>query len=217
MNKFTTKIMLGLLVVLLTGLVAIPQSQASAATILRQGSANGDVWDLQYRLQIAGYYTSTIDGHYGRATANAVRKFQKNYGLPADGITGPATWKMLKRHTLNKSEMDIMARTIYSEARGEPYMGQVAVGAVVMNRIKSDKFPDTIYGVVFQSGAFTAVDDGQFWLTPNRTAYLAAQDAVRGWDPTNGSLYYFNPDTATSAWIWSRKQNVIIGKHIFAS
>lgn len=108
-----------------------------------------------------------------------------------------------------------MAKIINSEARGEPYKGQVAVGAVVMNRIQSAQFPDNIRDVVFQPGAFTAVDDGQYWLTPNKTAYLAAQDAVRGWDPTNNSLYYFNPDTATSAWIWSRPQTVKIGKHIF--
>lgn len=113
--------------------------------------------------------------------------------------------------------MDILAKVIYSEARGEPYKGQVAVGAVVMNRIQSSQFPNNIKDVVFQKGAFTAVSDGQYWLTPNRTAYLAALDAVRGWDPTTNSLYYFNPDTATSAWIWSRPQNLKIGKHIFAS
>lgn len=189
---------------------------AEASVTLKPGSAGGDVWDLQYRLKTHGYYQQPLDGIYGTVTANAVRAFQRSYGLTADGVVGAATWRSLKRHTLNKEEMDIMARTIYSEARGESYTGQVAVGAVVMNRIRSPQFPDTIRGVVFQPRAFTAVDDGQFWLTPNRTAYLAAQDAVRGWDPTGGSLYYFNPDTATSAWIWTRSQSVKIGKHIFA-
>lgn len=110
-----------------------------------------------------------------------------------------------------------MAKVIYSEARGEPYKGQVAVGAVVMNRIQSKLFPNNIRNVVFQPGAFSAVDDGQFWLTPNRSAYLAAMDAVRGWDPTYNSLYYFNPNTATSKWIWSRPQKVTIGNHIFSN
>src|SRR5690606_10702790 len=111
-------------------------------------------------------------------------------------IVGPATWRALKKYSLNQYEMDVMARVIYSEARGEPYIGQVAVGAVVMNRIQSPDFPDNIYEVVFQPGAFTAVDDGQYWLTPNETAYRAARDAVRGWDPTGDAPYYFNPEIA---------------------
>ncbi|MFM9282172.1 spore cortex-lytic enzyme [Paenibacillus jiagnxiensis] len=189
---------------------------AGAAPVLKTGSANGDVWDLQYRLKTLGYYTQDMDGSYGSSTQNAVRKFQQDYGITPDGVAGEQTWKQLKRNSLNINEMDILAKVIYSEARGEPYEGQVAVGAVVMNRIQSPQFPDTIEGVVFQSGAFTAVADGQYWLTPNRTAYLAALDAVRGWDPSGGSLYYFNPDTATSAWIWTRPQNLKIGRHIFA-
>lgn len=188
---------------------------AEAATVLRQGSANGDVWDLQYRLNALGYYPQSLDGIYGGQTASAVAKFQRDYGLAADGVVGNATWKALKKYSLDRSEMDILARVIYSEARGEPYKGKVAVGAVVVNRIQSGKFPNTIRGVVFQPGAFTAVDDGQFWLTPDSSAYQAAYDAVRGWDPSYGSLYYFNPATATSKWIWSRPQTVKIGNHIF--
>lgn len=204
---------------LLLGLVSMVTwiGSASAAPVLSVGSSSGDVWDLQYRLKTLDYYTEPLDGIYGSQTKAAVAKFQKAYGLTADGVTGTKTWNVLKKYTLNINEMDIMAKIIYSEARGEPYKGQVAVGAVVMNRIQSSQFPDNIRDVVFQKGAFTAVSDGQYWLTPNRTAYLAALDAVRGWDPTYNSLYYFNPDTATSAWIWSRPQNVKIGKHIFAS
>lgn len=187
-----------------------------AAPLLKPGSENGDVWDLQYRLKTLDFYTQPLDGKYGSNTKSAVTRFQKEYGMPADGITGAQTWRQLKKYTLNQSEMDIMAKVIYSEARGEPYKGQVAVGAVVMNRIQSSEFPNDIQGVVFQKSAFTAVDDGQYWLTPNRTAYLAAMDAVRGWDPTYESLYYFNPKTATSKWIWSRPQTVQIGHHIFA-
>jgi len=189
---------------------------AEASVQLQLGSTGGDVWDLQYRLKTLGYYELPLDGIYGQRTAEAVRKYQKNYGLPVDGVAGKRTWASLKKNTLNQSEMDMMARIIHGEARGEPYEGQVAVGAVVMNRIRSPLFPDNIRGVVFQPGAFTAVDDGQYWLTPNKTAYLAALDAVRGWDPTHGSLYYFNPDTATSKWIWTRQQTVKIGRHIFA-
>ncbi|MEK3964530.1 spore cortex-lytic enzyme [Paenibacillus sp. FSL H3-0286] len=190
---------------------------ANAAPLLTIGSSSGDVWDLQYRLKTLDFYTEPLDGVYGSQTKAAVAKFQKAYGISADGISGTKTWNILKKHTLNINEMDILAKVIYSESRGEPYVGQVAVGAVVMNRIQSSQFPDNIKEVVFQKGAFTAVSDGQYWLTPNQTAYLAALDAVRGWDPTNHSIYYFNPDTATSAWIWSRPQNLKIGKHIFAS
>uniref|UniRef100_UPI00403FAE62 spore cortex-lytic enzyme n=1 Tax=Paenibacillus sp. FSL E2-0201 TaxID=2954726 RepID=UPI00403FAE62 len=204
---------------LLLGLVSMATmiGSASAAPVLTVGSSSGDVWDLQYRLKTLDLYTQPLDGVYGSQTKAAVAKFQKAYGLSADGVTGTKTWNALKKYTLNIEEMDILAKVIYSESRGEPYKGQVAVGAVVMNRIQSSQFPNNIKDVVFQKGAFTAVSDGQYWLTPNRTAYLAALDAVRGWDPTNNSIYYFNPDTATSAWIWSRPQNLKIGKHIFAS
>ncbi|OME59087.1 spore cortex-lytic enzyme [Paenibacillus odorifer] len=204
---------------LLLGLVSMATmiGSANAAPVLTIGSSSGDVWDLQYRLKTLDFYTEPLDGVYGSQTKAAVARFQKAYGISADGISGTKTWNILKKHTLNINEMDILAKVIYSESRGEPYVGQVAVGAVVMNRIQSSQFPDNIKEVVFQKGAFTAVSDGQYWLTPNQTAYLAALDAVRGWDPTNHSIYYFNPDTATSAWIWSRPQNLKIGKHIFAS
>jgi N-acetylmuramoyl-L-alanine amidase len=205
-----------LIMLLLAGTNAIHSGQAQAAPLLSVGTVSGDVWDLQFRLKAAGYYQQQLDGQYGVNTASAVRKFQKDYGLTPDGIVGEQTWKTLKKYTLNQKEMDVLARIIYSEARGESYKGQVAVGAVVMNRIQSGKFPNNIYDVVFQPGAFTAVADGQYWLTPNKTAYLAAQDVLRGWDPTYNALYYFNPNTATSAWIWSRPQTVRIGNHIFA-
>ncbi|OMC80448.1 spore cortex-lytic enzyme [Paenibacillus odorifer] len=211
-----TKIFTLLLLLGLVGMATMIGS-ANAAPLLTIGSSSGDVWDLQYRLKTLDFYTEPLDGVYGSQTKAAVAKFQKAYGISADGISGTKTWNILKKHTLNINEMDILAKVIYSESRGEPYVGQVAVGAVVMNRIQSSQFPDNIKEVVFQKGAFTAVSDGQYWLTPNQTAYLAALDAVRGWDPTNHSIYYFNPDTATSAWIWSRPQNLKIGKHIFAS
>ncbi|MCR8631325.1 MULTISPECIES: spore cortex-lytic enzyme [Paenibacillus] len=198
------------------GSIGIANEPARAAALLKPGSSNGDVWDLQFRLKLLGYYPQSMDGNFGYNTLTAVSKFQKNYGLTVDGYAGDKTWAALKKYTLNRAELDIMAKTIYSEARGESYEGQVAVGAVIMNRIQSGIFPNNIEDVVFQPGAFTAVADGQYWLTPNASAYLAAEDAVRGWDPTYGSLYYFNPDTATSKWIWSRPQTVQIGNHIFA-
>lgn len=205
------------LLLISAGTLQTGHAQAAAtATVLTKGMSNGDVWDLQFRLKTLGYYQQPLDGQFGPKTLSAVYRFQQNYGLTPDGIVGPETWKALKKFSLNQSELDIMAKVIYSEARGESYKGQVAVGAVVMNRIQSGKFPNNIRDVVFQPGAFTAVDDGQYWLTPNKTAYLAALDAVRGWDPTYNALYYFNPDTATSSWIWSRPQTVRIGNHIFA-
>lgn len=208
--------MLAFLLVFAMAFATMMPVSAHAAVVLKKGSEGGDVWDLQYRLKTLGYYNVPMDGLFGDHTVQAVKKYQRDYGLAVDGVAGAGTWKSLKKNTLNKSEMDMMAKIIYSEARGEPYIGQVAVGAVVMNRIRSPLFPDNIKDVIFQAGAFTAVDDGQYWLTPNETAYRAALDAVRGWDPTGGALFYYNPDTATSAWIRTRPQIVKIGRHIFA-
>ncbi|TCS82574.1 spore cortex-lytic enzyme [Tepidibacillus fermentans] len=189
-------------------------ANAQSPSILKYGSSNGDVWDLQYRLKQLNYLVK-IDGYYGYQTINAVKKFQSDYGITADGIVGPITWKVLKKHSLSQNEFNLLVHLVYSEARGEPYKGQVAVAAVALNRLDSKQFPNTLREVIFQEGAFTAVSDGQFWLTPNETARLAALDAVRGWDPSQGTLYYFNPKTATSAWIWSRPQILKIGDHIF--
>ncbi|MFY0545714.1 spore cortex-lytic enzyme [Brevibacillus sp. H7] len=187
-----------------------------AAPVLKMGSANGDVWDLQYRLQVLGYYQDKLDGKFGTNTYRAVKRFQRQYGVAPDGVAGPRTWKQLKRFSVSRHEMDMLAKLVYSEARGEPYVGQVAVAAVVMNRLQSNQFPKTVKDIIFEPYAFTAIQDGQFWLRPNRTAYRAAWEAVRGWDPSYGALYYFNPDTATSRWIWSRPQITKIGRHIFA-
>lgn len=189
---------------------------AAAAPTIQHGSYSGDVWDLQFRLQILDYYRQPLDGVFGSNTTQAVKRFQQDYGLRVDGVVGSQTWQALKRVSVNADELTMLARTVYSEARGEPYTGQVAVAAVVMNRLKSPDFPNTVAGVIFQPLAFTAVDDGQYWLEPDSTAYAAAWEAVRGWDPTGGALYYFNPVTATSKWIWSRQQTGKIGSHIFA-
>ncbi|MBO5395144.1 MAG: spore cortex-lytic enzyme [Clostridia bacterium] len=182
---------------------------------------------IQTKLKRWGYYTGAIDGIYGPKTKAAVKYFQRKNGLTVDGIVGPKTAAALgmrlsssggssSSSSISSSDLNLLARCVYAEARGEPYTGQVAVAAVVLNRVKSASFPNTIAGVIYQPYAFTAVDDGQINLTPNSTAYKAAQDALNGWDPTYGCLYYYNPVTATSSWIWSRKTVVTIGKHVFA-
>lgn len=200
------------------GLIAAAPDTASAAApqTIYYGKEGGDVWDLQYRLKQQGYYQHKLDGIYGLKTEQAVIEYQKDKGLRIDGIAGPQTWRSLKQNSYSREEVEWLARAVYAEARGEPYKGQVAVAAVILNRVESKQFPDTIKGVIFEKNAFTAVQDNQIWLTPNDTAYRAALDAIRGWDPSKGSLYYFNPSTATSQWIWSRPQNLKIGRHIFA-
>lgn len=212
------KLLLSFLMAVLAITAVLPASMASAAPApaIQYGSKSGDVWDLQFRLQILGYYKQPVDGIFGYNTEQAVRQFQRDYGLNVDGIAGSKTWSALKRVSVNAEELTMLARTVHSEARGEPYTGKVAVAAVVMNRLQSSQFPNSVAGVIFEPRAFTAVDDGQYWLEPDASAYAAAWDAVSGWDPTNGALYYFNPDTATSSWIWSRQQTGKIGKHIFA-
>lgn len=178
---------------------------------------------VQTKLKKWGYYKGAIDGIYGPKTKEAVRYFQRKNGLAADGIVGPKTAAALgmslgstSSSTQSSSDLNLLARCIYAEARGEPYVGQVAVAAVVLNRVKSASFPNTIAGVIYQPWAFTSVNDGQINYTPNDSAYKAAQDALNGWDPSYGSLYYYNASTATSKWIYSRKTVVTIGKHVFA-
>ena len=199
------------------------EQNATLETLSKYGSRGSEVTQIQTKLKRWGYYSGNIDGIYGTQTVNAVKYFQRKNGLTVDGIAGPATLKAMGIMTSstssstssNSSNVNLLARVIYGEARGEPYTGQVAVGAVVMNRVKSSSFPNTISGVVYQSGAFDAVSDGQINLTPDSTAKKAAQDALNGWDPSYGAIYYFNPNTATNKWIWSRPLTVTIGKHRF--
>ena len=173
---------------------------------------------IQQKLKDLGYYTGTVDGIYGAKTRSAVIAFQKANGLTADGIAGPKTIAALglNSNSATSSDLYLLAKCVHAEARGEPYVGQVAVAAVILNRVKDSRFPNTISGVIYQPWAFTAVNDGQINLEPNSTAYKAAQDALNGWDPTYGCLYYYNPATATSKWIFQRQTVVTIGKHVFA-
>ena len=200
--------------------------------VLRQGASGGEVKELQRCLKEWGYYNGAVDGIYGKGTVAAVKAFQKKNGLTADGVAGIETYKALGMNDSVKvlendnkssgnsnytsSDLYLLAKCIYAESRGESYTGQVAVGAVILNRVASSQFPNTISGVIYQRHAFTAVSDGQINLEPDKTAMNAASDAMNGWDPTYGCLYYYNPAVATSSWIFSRQTVTTIGKHVFA-
>lgn len=189
----------------------------------KYGSRGDEVRQIQTKLKRWGYYNGNIDGIFGSQTLEAVKYFQRKNGLTVDGIAGPKTLAAMgimtssttNTSTSSSNDVNLLARLIYAESRGEPYTGQVAVGAVVLNRVKNPNFPNTISGVIYQSGAFSVVNDGQINLSPNETAKKAAQDALNGWDPSYGAIYYFNPNTATNAWIWSRPLTVQIGNHRF--
>ena len=205
--------------------------------VLKQGSNGGEVKELQRRLKEWGYYNGAVDGIYGKGTVEAVKAFQKKNGLTADGVAGIETYralgmndsvKVLEGNNKNNyssstnnsnytsSDLYLLAKCIYAEARGESYTGQVAVGAVILNRVASSQFPNTISGVIYQRHAFTAVSDGQINLEPDKTAMNAAADAMNGWDPTYGCIYYYHPAVATSSWIFGRQTVTTIGKHVFA-
>lgn len=198
--------------------------------VLRQGSKGGEVKEVQRRLKQWGYYDGPVDGIYGTKTVEAVKKFQRKNGLTADGIAGKSTYAALGMNdsvkalegskdyssSYTNSDLYLLAKCIYAEARGESYTGQVAVGAVILNRVASSAFPNSVAGVIYQQHAFTAVSDGQINLEPDKTAMNAASDALNGWDPTYGCLYYYNPAVATSSWIFGRKTVTTIGKHVFA-
>ena len=202
---------------------------AQAATVMAWGSRGDEVMRIQRRLKQWGYYDGTVDGVFGEDTYQAVVLFQKRNGLKADGAVGQATAKAMGVSLsaqagqsvqvsagYSESEIYLLARIIHGEARGEPYVGKVAVGAVVLNRVRHPSFPNTIAGVIYQAGAFDAVADGQINLTPDNESLRAARDAMNGWDPSGGCIYYFNPATSTSKWIWTREVRLSIGQHNFA-
>lgn len=200
----------------------IQDVQKAEAAVYKRGSTGSVVRQIQQRLYSWGYYTDGIDGIYGSRTEAAVKYFQSKNGLTPDGVAGNATLAAIgintgSSATSRSNDINLLARLISAEARGEPYAGQVAVGAVVLNRTKHPSFPHTISGVIYQPGAFTCLSDGQFYQPVSDSAYKAAKDALNGWDPSGGAIYYFNPATATSAWIWSRPLIVVIGKHRFCS
>ena len=195
-----------------------------AYALSQYGSSGEEVKQIQTKLKDWGYYNGSVDGIYGSGTYEAVKKFQSSNGLTADGVSGTQTLLALginsggsqgSGSSSNNNDLNLLSHLVYGEARGEPYVGMVAVAASVMNRVSDSRFPNSISGVIYQSGAYTCVADGQINLGFDDNSKKAAQDAINGWDPTSGCIYYFNPNTATSAWIWSRPQVLTIGKHIF--
>ena len=214
------KLTAALAALFLVNILLISFSQQAEAVAYKQGSSGSVVTKIQQALKSAGYYTYTVDGIYGSRTAAAVKKYQRAKGLTVAGICGTQTLAALgisvPSASADRNTRALLARLISAEARGEPYVGQVAVGAVVLNRVRSSSFPNTVSGVIYQAGAFDCVKDGQINLTPDSDSLRAARDAMNGWDPTAGCVYYYNPTTATSAWIWSREVRLVIGQHRFA-
>ncbi len=207
-------------ILILLNILMILLFQRAEAAVYKQGSTGSTVREIQRRLSDWGYYNYEVDGVYGSRTVAAVKRFQQKNGLTADGVCGARTLSALgisSTNTQNNIDVNLLARLISAEARGEPYTGQVAVGAVVLNRMEHPSFPNTLSGVIYQAGAFTCIDDGQFNEPVVDSAYRAARDAINGWDPSGGAIYYFNPNTATSSWIWSRPLICVIGKHRFCS
>ncbi len=194
----------------------------NAYALSRKGSSGSEVKQIQTKLKNWGYYSGSVDGVYGSGTEKAVKQFQKKNGLTADGVAGSKTLAAMgisssSGSSSRNNDVYLLAKAINGEARGEPYSGQVAVGAVILNRVKHPSFPNTVAGVIYQNGAFTAVDDGQINAAMTSSCEKAARDALNGWDPTGGAIYYYNPVTATNKWIRSRPIIVTIGKHVFCS
>ena len=217
---------LALVLATILSLVFIETPDVAQAAVLKQGSRGDSVKTVQQKLIRWGYLKGSADGIFGAKTKAAVVAFQKKNGLTADGIIGTRTAQALgislsgttsssSSSPASSTDLNLLARVVYGEARGEPYTGQVAVAAVVLNRVRSSSFPNSVAGVVYQSGAFDCVSDGQINLTPNQSAYNAAKDALNGWDPTYGCLFYYNPRTATSKWMLSRTVKLSIGNHAF--
>ena len=205
---------------LITIILLLCMMCVTVGALSKIGSTGNEVSQIQSRLKEWGYYSGAVDGIFGTATRNAVINFQKANGLTADGIVGSKTLAAIGiggGQVYNSADYELLARIISAEARGETYLGQVAVGAVVLNRVEHPSFPDTVSGVVYQNGAFSCLYDGQFYEPIADTAYSAARDALNGLDPSGGAIYYYNPTTATNKWIRSRPVITTIGRHIFCS
>lgn len=224
MNGYKRRLLISLTVIFMVNICLILLAQKAQAATYRQGSSGAQVRVIQDKLKRWGYYDGAVDGIFGSATAKAVKYFQRANGLKQDGIVGKQTLAALgifesgfASTAAQDAAADLLARVISAEARGEPYAGQVAVGAVILNRVEHPSFPSTIAGVVYQPGAFTCMDDGQINQPVAESAIRAAREALNGSDPSDGAIYYFNPATATSSWIWSRPLIKVIGKHRFCA
>ena len=222
MSKERKRLILALAILFAVNIFIIALAQSASADLYKKGSSGNVVREIQTRLKNWGYYNGAVDGVYGSRTEEAVRYFQRKNGLSPDGQVGNQTLAALGIPAgggggERSGDLYLLARLISAEARGEPYLGQVAVGAVVLNRVEHPSFPNSISGVIYQPGAFSCLDDGQFDQPISESAWRAAGDALNGYDPSNGSIYYFNPATATSKWIWSRPLIVTIGNHRFCS
>ena len=203
----------------------VNRSDESVQTLSKLGSRGQEVRLVQQKLKSLGYYKGSVDGIYGTQTKNAVISFQKNCGITADGIAGPKTLKYLGLGSSSSSssstgkyssnDVTLLAKLIAAEARGESYTGQVAVGAVVLNRVKHSSFPDTVSGVIYQKGAFSAVTDSNWSTAPSETSRKAAQDCINGWDPSGGAIYYYNPKKTSNSFMLSRPVIKTIGNHVF--
>ena len=224
--KGKKKLILALAVIFAINSVIISAVQLipdAAAASYKKGSSGEVVTEIQQRLYDWGYSDGDIDGIYGSRTESAVKAFQQKNGLTADGVAGPATLAAIglpsgsagSGVSSGSSDVNLLARLISAEARGEPYVGQVAVGAVVLNRMEHPSFPSTLSGVIYQDGAFSCLDDGQFDEPVAESAYQAARDALNGWDPSGGAIYYYNPAKTSNAWMHSRPVIVTIGSHVF--
>lgn len=226
-KKFLRRRVLSLLLaVVLLGsigtIAAVQSGDDSVSTLSKMGSRGDEVRRIQQKLKSMGYYTGSVDGIYGTQTQSAVRKFQRDNGLTVDGIAGPKTLSYLGISSgssgsgqYNSNDVYLLAKVIAAEARGESYVGQVAVGAVVLNRVEHSSFPDSIAGVVYQPGAFSCVNDSNWSVAPTAESQKAARDAINGWDPSGGAIYYYNPAKTSNQWIRSRPVIVTIGSHLF--
>lgn len=226
MSAERKRLMLALAALFAVNIFIIALAQSASADLYKKGNAGETVSQIQTRLKNWGYYDGAVDGVYGSRTEAAVRFFQQKNGLSPDGQAGDQTLAALGispggggggGSDAKSGDLYLLARLISAEARGEPYVGQVAVGAVVLNRVEHPSFPNSISGVIYQPGAFSCLDDGQFDEPVAESAYRAAQEALNGYDPSYGAIYYFNPATATSRWIWSRPLIVQIGSHRFCA
>ena len=209
-------------VLLFTGYVQKEQQNA-VYTLSKIGSRGNEVRQIQKKLKELGHYKGSVDGIYGAGTQKAVKSFQKSCGITADGIAGPKTLKYLGLSSSTSgssgeysgSDINLLAKLIAAEARGESYTGQVAVGAVVLNRVSHSSFPDTVAGVIYQKGAFSCVNDSNWSVAPNSTSLKAARDCINGWDPSGGAIYYYNPAKTSNSFMHSRPVITTIGRHVF--